>query len=435
MGDMDFAWLKRFMPRGLYARAALILLLPFITLQLVVSAAILQRYFEGVARQMTQAATLELALVLDRLDRNPAAAAEIAGALGIAIAPRAGVAGDRRLFYDLTGIEVIRVLRRDMPGLLAVDLRSDRRRARIAIETASGPVTLSVPRARLSVSNPHQILVVTLFTGLLMAAVAYLFLRNQLRPIRTLAHAAEAFGKGQVVDYTPSGATEARGAGRAFLDMRDRIEGMLEQRTMMLSGVSHDLRTPLTRMQLGLSMLDPTDEVAALARDVEEMEALVDTFLDFARAEALDDPVAADPVALARRCVEDARRAGGDVSLAAADANGPVALREKAVHRALSNLVSNALRHGRRARISVVWDETALRFVVEDDGLGIPARQREDAVRPFVRLDAARNQDRGGGAGLGLAIAEDIARRHGGALDLGDSTDLGGLRITLTLPR
>jgi two-component system osmolarity sensor histidine kinase EnvZ len=273
------------------------------------------------------------------------------------------------------------------------------------------------------------------FTGILMTGLAYLFLRNQLRPIRRLATAAEAFGKGRMVPYKPAGAEEVRSAGRAFLDMRARIESQIEQRTMMLSGVSHDLRTPLTRMRLGLSMLDGEQGVEELERDVDEMEGLLDTFLDFARGEALDDPAASDPAALARDVVEAAQRAGGSVSYEGPDDAPDVQMRPKAVRRALGNLVSNALRYGKTAVVSVTLLDNALTFVVEDDGPGIPPESRGDAVLPFLRLDTARNQDRGSGVGLGLAIANDIARRHGGTLRLGDSARLGGLRVDLVLPR
>ena len=160
------------------------------------------------------------------------------------------------------------------------------------------PLVLEIDRRRVSAKNPHQLFVIMILTGVLMTAVAFVFLRNQVRPIRRLAQVAEAFGKGRVDPYTPSGALEVRAAGRAFLDMRNRIERHIEQRTMMLSGVSHDLRTPLTRIKLGLSMLDPAPETEDLLRDVAEMEALLDTFLDFARSEAFDDPEEVDVLAL-----------------------------------------------------------------------------------------------------------------------------------------
>jgi len=433
---MMFAWLKRLMPRGLYGRAALILLVPIVTLQIVVSAQILQRYFQDVAGQMSEALALDLLLIADAIAEGEGRALGLADALEIAVRPApASLTQDRRVFYDLTGIEAIRVLRRDVPAVAAVDLVDDWRRPIIVIDTREGPVALSMARQRISASNPHQLLVLMVAFGLFMTWVAYLFLRNQLKPIKRMADAAEAFGKGRVVDYHPSGATEVRSAGLAFLDMRGRIEAMIEQRTLMLSGVSHDLRTPLTRMKLGLSMLEDGPEVEALLRDVAEMEALLSTFLDFARGEALDDPVLSDPVRLARDLVADVERAGGQVTLVAPDRVSAVMLRPQAVRRCLSNLISNAQRYGQTVRLSVALPNRSIRFTIEDDGPGIPADRRLEAVKPFARLDEARNQDKGSGVGLGLAIARDIAQRHGGSLHLGDSADLGGLRVDLVLPR
>lgn len=433
---MMFGWLKRMMPRGLYGRAALILLVPIVTLQIVVSGQILQRYFREVAAQMSTALALDLQLVADAVDAGEGQARGIADALeiDIALAPP-DLRSDRRVFYDLTGIEAISVLRREVPGLVAVDLVTDWRRPVIVIDTREGDIALSVLRGRMSASNPHQLLVLMVAFGLFMTWVAYLFLRNQLKPIKRLADAADAFGKGRVVTYHPSGATEVRSAGHAFLDMRARIEGMIEQRTLMLSGVSHDLRTPLTRMKLGLSMLDDGPEVAALLRDVAEMEALLATFLDFARGEALDDPVATDPVALVRGLVDDLARGGARVALVVPERGGKVLLRPQAVRRCLTNLISNAQRYGTTVRLTLALPNRSIRFTIEDDGPGIPETRRAEALMPFARLDEARNQDKGSGVGLGLAIARDIAQRHGGSLNLAESTDLGGLRVDLILPR
>lgn len=424
------------MPRGLYGRAALILIVPIITLQIVVSAQILQRYFQEVAAQMSSALALELRLIVDAVAAGEGRARGLADALEIEIALASpGISADRRVFYDLTGIEAIAVLRREVPGLVAVDLVEDWRRPVIIVDTREGNLALSVARSRISASNPHQLLVLMVAFGLFMTWVAYLFLRNQLKPIKRLADAADAFGKGRVVTYHPSGAAEVRSAGLAFLDMRARIEGMIEQRTLMLSGVSHDLRTPLTRMKLGLSMLDEGPEVAALLRDVAEMEALLATFLDFARGEALDDPVATDPIVLVQRLADDWARLGTRIDLVLPAAGGAVMLRPQAVRRCLTNLISNAQRYGTTVRLTLSLPNRAIRFTVEDDGPGIPAARRAEALVPFARLDEARNQDKGSGVGLGLAIARDIAQRHGGSLNLGESAALGGLRVDLVLPR
>ncbi len=439
---MGWDLIKQALPRGLYGRAALILIVPIVTLQLVVSVGFLQRHFEGVTGQLTSALGHDLRLVGDTLsEAGPQAAADIAGRLDMGVIAReapdwAGETQARRRWYDYSGREVIATLNAMEPDIGWIDLAANDRRVFLSLEGPDAPLVLEIDRRRVSASNPHQLFVLMIFTGILMTAVAYLFLRNQLRPIRRLARAAEAFGKGRMEPYKPAGALEVRAAGRAFLDMRARIERAIEQRTMMLSGVSHDLRTPLTRMKLALSMLEDAPEAADLMRDVTEMEALLTTFLDFARSDALDDPEPVDLLALAREAGGDAARLGrGEVALVLPEKAPVVALRPQAVRRALGNLLSNALRYGTQARLSLAIMDRSVRFTIEDDGPGIAPEDRAEAVRPFARLDQARNQDRGSGVGLGLAIANDIARGHGGTMRLSDSEDLGGLRVDLVLAR
>ena len=428
------------MPRGLYGRAALILFLPVIVLQVVISIIFIQRHFEDVTRQMTRGVVLELRLLTDLAAADWRIAADtVAEPLSIGFRPAEGVVPerDRRVFYDLSGRVVIATLREELPEVAAVDLGSPSRDVVIWLRTASGPFEAVVDRRRMSASNPHQFLVLMVAIGAVMSAIAYVYLRNQLRPITQLAEAAEAFGMGRRLRYRPSGAVEVRAAGLAFLDMRNRIERQIEQRTLLLSGVSHDLRTPLTRLKLEMSFLPPGPEVEAMEQDLKEMEGLIDGFLDFARGGSLEEPAPIAPAQVARSVVEKAQRGGGDVVLLpmAAEAETPIPLRGAAVERALANLVSNALRYAGRAQVSVTLGPGECRMTDEDDGPGIAPERRDEATEPFTRLDASRNQDRGSGVGLGLSIARDIARGHGGRLELGDSADLGGLSATLVLAR
>ncbi len=217
--------------------------------------------------------------------------------------------------------------------------------------------------------------------------------------------------------------------------MRARIERQIEQRTLMLSGVSHDLRTPLTRLRLGLSMMADDEESHALLGDVADMERLVDEFLAFARGDAMEDPEPVDVSALVQRVVDNAQRAGQAVTLRHKEGQGEVNLRPAAITRALENLIGNAVRFGSKAELSFAITERAVRISVEDDGPGIPKERRDEAVTPFTRLDHARDPNRGGGVGLGLSIAADIARSHGGSLRLGESEALGGLKAELVLAR
>jgi two-component system osmolarity sensor histidine kinase EnvZ len=442
---MSFQWLKRYMPRGLYGRAALILILPVVVVQLVVFVLFAQRHFTDVTEQMTSTMIRELSLVFDTIERTSEAAdlqerltARI-GELGIGVQlvdPSTMPKEDRRLWYDFSGTVFAPMLRERFPQIrriLLADANNEDTWVVLFADTRHGLARLQLARNRLSASRPHQLYVNMVFFGVLMTAIAYVYLRNQLRPITRLAAAAEAFGRGQHMPYAPAGATEVRAAGTAFVEMRDRIERHIEQRTLMLSGVSHDLRTPLTRMRLALSMLEDPDR-EPLERDVEEMQRLVDEFLNFVQgAEGKAEPV--DPVALVRSIVDDAGRTGRNAELVVAEGSGTVLLRETAIRRAVDNLISNAVRYGSRAEVSVLLSERALRIRVEDDGPGIPERQRPEAQKPFVRLDAARNQDLGAGVGLGLAIATDVARAHGGVLRLGESARLGGLCADIVIAR
>lgn len=439
---MRLDWLKDSMPRSLYGRAFLILVLPVVALQLVVSIVFIQRHFEDVTAQLTENTLSEVEFVLDRMNEAPDAAT--ARRLGLDLAPAFGLAvdmpvglqgGDRRRFYDLPGRVVINLLRRRLEGVVGIDLQSHAREVRVYVQTPNGGMKLTIPRARVSASNPHQLLAWMVFTGVLMTLVSYIFLRNQLRPIKRLAEAANAFGMGRHVKYRPAGAREVRLAGQSFLDMRARIERQIEQRTLMLSGVSHDLRTPLTRLQLALSMMPEDEETRAMESDVREMSRLVDEFLAFARGDALDDATPTDAKALLEKVSSDARRGGAEVTEGQLEDVGLVEMRPLAIIRALENLIGNAVRYGTKARVSLLSDARSVTFVIEDDGPGIAAEHVEEAVKPFVRLDPARNQNRSTGVGLGLSIAMDIARRHGGALVLGRSETLGGLKAELRIAR
>ena len=428
--------MKSILPRGLYGRALLILVVPIVTIQLVVSIAFIQRHFERVTQQMTGGVVAELRLVLDlraagRLDD----AAELAAGLGFAVNPiTAPMSGVRRDGLDLSGSVLATTLQADLPGFLGADLTHEDNYVRADVALGDETLRLTLDRRRMSATNPHQLLVLMIVTSVLMTGIAYLFLRNQMAPILRLARAAEAFGKGEHVTYRPRGATEVRAAGAAFLDMRAKIERAIESRTRMLSGVSHDLRTPLTRLKLGLSMLPEDEETAALLADVADMERLVNEFLAFARGDATEETEEVNLVDLVRRVIENAERSGQKVELAG-DPVLILRLRPAAVTRALENLLGNARRFGSRARVTVIGGERSARIIVEDDGPGIPMERRDEAVQPFARLDGARDPNRGGGVGLGLSIAADVARSHGGALRLGESETLGGLRAELALAR
>lgn len=441
---------RSLVPRGLYARAALILFLPVVVVTLVVGVMFLQRHFDGVTRQMTSSMAHELDFVArqieladDVLDAR-AKAEGVARPLSLAFRlPVEPAEDDQRLWYDFSGRIVTEVLRETVPRVLSIDLASDEKRVDVALMGPFGPYGLSFERRRVSASNPHQLLVLMMFTSLLMSSIATVFLRNQLRPIRRLAFAAEEYGKGRMVPYRPSGAIEVRSAGTAFLDMRNRLERQNEQRKLMMSGISHDLRTPLTRLRLGLSMISPemppdAEDVGAMEADIAEMNRMVDGFLDYARDEAQDRPAETLVAgAFLETIVADAQRAGQNIVLTTfeGDRQGMATFRPDMLRRALENLMGNAVRYGSRAQMDAALGPRSLRIGIEDDGPGIPEDSLETAMRPFTRLDPARRRNSVQGTGLGLAIVNDVVRAHGGQLRLGKGHKLGGLRAEIVIPR
>ncbi|MFY0661165.1 MAG: two-component sensor histidine kinase [Shimia sp.] len=434
---MFFKWLKRYMPRSLYGRAALILVVPVVLLQLVVSFGLITRHFEGVTEQMTHAVTREVLLVLEGIDNQdevPEALPVVLNVLDMDIDYSDEVrTKDTRVWYDFSAFIISREFRRFLPGVTAVEL-AEKGQVDLHLQRPEGNLVVRFDRRRVSASNSHQLFVNMVFFGALLTFVAYLYLRNQLRPIKRLAAASEAFGRGQSVPYSPGGAVEVRAAGSAFLDMRARIERQIEQRTLLLSGVSHDLRTPLTRFKLGVSLLDDEDR-EPLERDIEDMQRMLDAFLSFARGAYEDDSEQVDAVGFVENVVQDFTRSGDDVTIHELDGHGMVSLRPVAVRRAIENLIGNAVRYANRAEVSVQITDRYLRVRIEDDGPGISPDQRVEALKPFARLEPGRNQNKGMGVGLGLSIAADVARAHGGILRLGQSERLGGLRADLVLGR
>ena len=439
---MFFQWLKQYVPRSLYGRAALILIMPVVALQLLVTIVFIKRDLEDVTTQMTTTVLREITLLRQRAgdtsdpDLYLQHLAPYLAPLTMTarfVAPQEPRPQDELSLNEFSGRVVRAKLERELEGFVAVKF-PETREFLLYFETRAGILELKLDRRRLTAAAPHQLSVTMVFFGFLMTVISFVYMRNQLRPIKKLADAAQAFGRGRNLPYSPRGAIEVRVAGSAFLDMRARIERQIEQRTLMLSGVSHDLRTPLTRLKLSLAMIDE-EEAEPMLRDVSEMQALLDAFLDFSRGASTGEPEPVDPQQLAISVVEDWRRQDKDVMLGELSGAGTVPLRAQSMRRALENLISNAVRYGTRARVSVALTEKSLRLRVEDDGPGIPPGLRGDAVRPFARLDPARNQDLGSGVGLGLAIVADIARAHGGMLRLGKSEDLGGLQADIVIGR
>lgn len=440
---MKFTWIKRYMPRSLFGRAVLILLVPIISLQLVVAGIFIQRHFDRVTRQLVRGVALEISAIVSNVEAAQGIDAQsraLSDTLRLPILLRDGELGDqpRRPFWDISGRAIIS----EMQGILArpitIDLVQNQRRVIVDVDLGDRVLSIDVPRGRMSASNPHQLIVLMVAASVILTLISTQFLRLQVRPIKRLARAAEAFGKGQSDPFRPSGAEEVRRAGTAFLAMRGRIERQLEQRTQMLSGVSHDLRTPLTRMRLALATAESAEDFEALENDITEMERMLEGFLNFARGDSQEESQIVDAEELSAQIVHDCQRMGLNIDYTVTrdvEDKPMISLKEMAVTRAVQNLVNNAARYGEQVALSLRIGARSISFSIEDDGPGISPSDREEAMRPFARLDMARNQDRGAGVGLGLAIALDVARSHGGSLQLSQSDRLGGLCASITLPR
>jgi two-component system, OmpR family, osmolarity sensor histidine kinase EnvZ len=434
-------WLNSVMPKGLYARALLIIIAPMVILQSVVAFVFMERHWNVVTQRLSASVVQDIAALIDIYrgypqDADRALIRRIAQErLGLVVdflpltdMPPPGP----KPFFSLLDQALSEELRKQIGRPYWIDTVGKSALLEIRVQLDNTVMRVFARRSAAYVSNSEIFLLWMVGTSTVLLIVAIIFLRNQIKPILRLADAAESFGKGrEVPNFRPRGAREVRRAAAAFIEMKTRIERAMEQRTAMLAGVSHDLRTILTRFKLELALIDGTPEVDAMKKDVDEMARMLEAYLAFARGDSGEIAAPTDMAEFLEELRSDAERQGHKATVVF---HGPpvVTVRPAAFKRCLANLVSNAARHAPSIAIAGHRDHRYLTVTVDDDGPGIPLALREEVFKPFLRLDDARNQDEGG-TGLGLAIARDIARSHGGDIALGDSP-LGGLRATVRVP-
>ena len=435
-------WLSDHMPKGLYARSMLIIIVPIVILQGVVAFVFMERHWQTVTFRLSSMVTQNIAAIIEVYESYPQDEERrtltniAAGKLGLTIAflpPDPLPPATEKPFFSLLDSTLSREITRQIGRPFWIDTVGRSNIVEIRIQLEDAVLRVYARRSQTYASNSHIFIVWMVVTSLVLLFLATTFMRNQIKPIQQLADAAEDFGKGRDVpeDFKPSGAREVRRASTAFLQMRDRIERQIVQRTTMLAGVSHDLRTILTRFKLQLALIGKGPEVDELARDVYEMQDMLEEYMAFARGDMGEQAADISIDALLEELRGDAERSGHATEVSFRG-EPVVTLRPQAFKRCLTNLVDNACRYGDRIRISGDRSEHWLTIMVEDDGPGIPEDMREAVFRPFFRGDDARNQDVGG-TGLGLAIAIDVARGHGGDIELDDS-DLGGLKAEIRIP-
>ncbi len=433
--------IAEYMPKGLYARSLLIVIVPMVVLQSAIAYFFMERHWQLVTFRLSTAVVQDIATIADlyRANNSPENVALLqrvaTSRLGfdVQFLPREPLPPALpKPFFSILDQALSREISTQIRRPFWIDTVGRSSLVEIRIQLEDSMMRILANRNAAYASNSHIFLVWMLGTSLVLLAVSIAFLRNQIRPILRLAQAAQDFGKGREADWRPQGALEVRQAGYAFMEMKRRIERAMEQRTAMLNGVSHDLRTVLTRFKLSLALLGDGPEFEALQKDIEEMQRMLEAYLAFARGDAGEAAAPTDIRALLEELKADAERQGHPSQIEVSGESN-VIVRPDAFKRCLSNLVANALRYGNRIDLTAARDARFLTIHVDDDGPGIPQDEREDVFRPFYQRDEARTLEEGFGTGLGLAIARDIARSHGGDIQLSQSP-LGGLRASVRVP-
>lgn len=433
--------LMRRLPKGLYARSILIVVTPIVLLQSVIAYVFMERQWETVTRRLSNAVARDVAAIIEVMETYPQderyaeisrISAETLG-LTVSILPDGPLpAAAPKPFFSLLDRTLSEQISSRVGRPFWVDTVGNSDLVEIRVKLDDAVLRVFAKRSRAHASNSHIFLVWMVGTSLVLIAIALLFLRNQIRPILNLANAAERFGMGRPVeDFRPRGAREVRRASQAFIDMRERIERQIEQRTAMLSGVSHDLRTILTRFKLELAMMGDDKTIANLRADVDDMAHMLEDYLAFARGDAGEETDTVDLNALLEQTARDQAHLGAEIKIAF-EGDPNILVRPLAIGRCIANLIGNAAKYADHVNIQARHGDGMLTIVIDDDGPGIPPHEREAVFKPFYRLDQARNID-DAGTGLGLAIARDIANSHGGNITL-DESPAGGLRVMLAIP-
>lgn len=442
--SVGMRWLMRKLPKGLYGRSLLIIITPMVLLQSVIAFVFMERHWQTVTQRLSESVTSEIASLIEVIENYPQDAefteitriARESLGLNIAILPPDPLPpATGKPFFSLLDDTLRTEITNQIGRPFWIDTVGDSNilEIRIRLEEPDNVLRVLVKRNRAYASNSHIFLIWMVGTSLVLLIIAILFLRNQIRPIQQLSAAADSFGKGHTLpeNFRIRGASEVRQAGYAFLLMRERIERQIEQRTAMLSGVSHDLRTILTRFKLQLALVPNSREIEDLQADVDDMQKMLQGYLDFASGETNEQ---LGTINILEELERHANEAGLREKEFEIECPPDITLdtHPHAFSRLVANIISNAFRYADSLKVTVNSEADRIVMHFDDDGPGIPAENREDVFKPFFRLDEARNLNESG-TGLGLSIARDIAHNHGGEVSLDDSP-FGGLRVTITMP-
>lgn len=434
--------IKRFLPKSLLGRSLLIIVTPLILLQVVSALIFYESHWDKITRRLASSVAGDISAIIQlwRDAPNEAQKAEIIFLAAQTMSLTMSFAADA----VIDPVDSARTVEGDLEQALyqsvssyiqrpiSIDSSTLEEHVIINVQLQDGVMAVLAPMKRLFSSTTYVFVIWMVGTSLILFSVAMIFMRNQIRPIGRLAVAADNFGKGRdVIRFKPEGATEVRQAAQAFIAMRERIQRQINQRTDMLAGVSHDLRTPITRIRLQLALLEGRDGVDALKADIDDMEYMLEEYLAFARGEGTEKPIEVRIDDLLNDAIQRSRANDKSIDLHLEE-EIILAVRPNALKRAFTNLVENAARYGDHVHVRAGRRGAYVEIAIDDDGPGIPEDKREDVFKPFFRMEKSRNPGTGG-VGLGLAIALDVVRGHGGEISL-DESPMGGLRALMRLP-
>lgn len=436
-------WLRPLLPRTLFARSLLIIVVPVFLLQIIITVVFVDNHWRKVSSRLAFAVAGEVSILSDQIENSKnmkefaRMAAYASRSLDLLVTLEPGrvltpKVKSKGTWEPFTADALSKAIERQVRRPFTLEVSPQEQWVNIGVQLENGILRVFVLERRLFSSSSYIFLLWMLGSSVILFAIAALFMRNQIRPIHKLAIAAERFGTGRDVPaFKPEGAREVRQAARAFIEMHDRIKRQMEQRTAMLAGISHDLRTPLTRLKLGLSMLGDTSDIEALKGDISDMERMVNSYLDFVRGDGQEAPARINLSDMVDKVAASVRRHGKNISVTQPD-NLMVNVRPIAFERCLVNLVSNAEKYGKNIWLDVTQQDKAVHIEIQDNGPGLPKDRYDDVFKPFFRMDTSRNMSTGG-VGLGLPIARDIIHAHGGQIHL-DKSAHGGLKVILELP-
>ena len=433
-----FKTLKKIFPSGLYTRSLIIIIAPIVILQAILTFVFLERHWQLVTKKLSSSVVSEIGMMMDMQKNNDlieiSSNAKKFYDINLRLLTNQRIDNDFRLPANLVEKTLSQELQKSLDNKYSIEDIPEEKKVIINIEVENGILEFVIPRRNVYATNSHIFLVWMVISSILILSIAILFLRQQIKPIEKLAKAAESFGIGRKIkNFKPTGATEVRKAADAYIKMQERIEKFLEQRTLMLAGVSHDLRTPLTRIKLQLEMYSNQKGNTELLKDVNEMQYMLETYLDFSQTVSSEEDTEVDLKELIDNIISTSNEKSKIISLKPTNLKNIKYICKKiALKRCVINLINNAKAFGDEVLITLNESNKEITITIEDNGPGIPKKDYEKALRPFQRLDSSRNQNIAG-SGLGLSISQEIMNSIGGNIKLSKSK-LGGLKVIMALP-